>query len=126
MSFSNLLKPLSDTVNKVLDKFLPDRISEAEKAQIQQEMSGAIMDDLFKHQSVIAQLQLHKTGSKIVDGFRGIVRPVIAIGMFALYAYHKVETGFVFDEFDKAMVTTIFGFYFGLRSIEKFKNRAKN
>ena len=126
MSLSSLLKPVSDTVKTVLDKFLPDQISKSEKAQIQQEMSGAIMDDLFKHQSVIAQLQLHKTGSKLVDGFRGIVRPVIAIGMFSLYAYHKYATGFMFDEFDKAMVTTIFGFYFGLRSIEKFKNRANN
>lgn len=74
-----------------------------------------------------------QTGVKFVDGYRAMVRPSIAYGIFALFALHKIasisgfvhtgwhlsDLGMVWDSTDYNILSCVIGFYFGGRAFEK-------
>ncbi len=123
MSIFDFLGPIGDTINGVLDKFVGDKMNEKDKIALANEMKMAVMQDVQKHEESLVALQTYKSGSKIVDGIRAMVRPVIAFFFLFLFVADKFGMLEVaLTDFDRTVFSTIIGFYFLLRHREKIKN----
>ena len=124
MSIFDFLGPIGDTINGVLDKFVGDKMNEKDKIILANEMKLAVMQDVQKHEESLVALQTHKSGSKIVDGIRAMVRPVIAFFFLFLFVADKFGILAVsLTDFDRTVFSTIIGFYFLLRHREKLKHK---
>ncbi|GAH62371.1 unnamed protein product, partial [marine sediment metagenome] len=111
------------TINGVLDKFVGDKMNEKDKIILSNEMKLAIIKDVQKHEESLVALQTYKSGSKIVDGIRAMVRPVIAFFFLFLFVADKFGMLEVaLTDFDRTVFTSIIGFYFLLRHREKIKH----
>ena len=105
--FLDILKPAS----KILDKFIPDQ---ATKLKVELEMQALVykaMDKAREHDK--ASYGTHWSG-RIVDFFRGMVRPVITFTAFAYFIYMRVN-GFELPENDYYIIGGILAFWFGSR-----------
>lgn len=105
--FLDILKPAS----KILDKFIPDQ---ATKLKVELEMQALVykaMDKAREHDK--ASYGTHWSG-RVVDFFRGMVRPVITFTAFAWYIYARV-TGIALSQEDYAIVGGVLAFWFGSR-----------
>jgi len=124
MSIFDFLGPIGDTINGVLDKFVGDKMNEKDKIVLANEMKLAVMQDVQKHEESLVALQTYKSGSKIVDGIRAMVRPVIAFFFLFLFVADKFGILEVaLTDFDRTVFSTIIGFYFLLRHREKLKHK---
>lgn len=122
MSIFDFLGPIGNTINNVLDKFVGDKMNEKDKIILANEMKLAVMQDVQKHEESLVALQTYKSGSKIVDGIRAMVRPVIAFFFLFLFVADKFGMLEVaLTDFDRTVFTSIIGFYFLLRHREKVK-----
>jgi len=125
-SLLSLIKPVTSSVMKVLDKFIGTKMSEEVKAKISNELTYALMDDLQKHEEMIVKLQTWDTGSKVANGIRAMVRPIIALTFLFLYLADKFAWLAVqFTDFDRQIWAGIVGFYFILRTGEKIFSKDK-
>ena len=126
MSIFDFLGPVSDTINNVLDKFVGDKMGEKDKIVLANEMKMAVMKDVESHEKNLVDLQIHKSGSKIVDGIRALVRPVIAFVFLLLFVGDKFDLlAVALTDFDRSVFSSIIGFYFLLRHREKIKHSTK-
>ncbi len=88
---------------------------------------------------LIAQAQLYSTyhtGISWVDGFNGMVRPILAYSFFILYSVAKflqykailsaptgVYLDIIWSSEDQAIFAGIISFYFGQRTFSKMRNK---
>ena len=124
MSLFDIISTVGNTVTGILDKFVGDKIGDKERIELENQMKLAIMADIETHEKNIVALQTHKTGNKWVDGFRGLVRPLIALFFMGLFVADKF--GYLdrpLTQFDQWVMGSIISFYFVLREVGKFKNK---
>ena len=109
--FLDLLKP----AEKILDKFIPDK---ATKLKVELEFTKMIflgIDKAREHDK--ASYGTHWSG-RVVDFFRGMVRPVITFTAFAYFIYMRVN-GFELPENDYYIIGGILAFWFGGKFLSK-------
>lgn len=124
MSLFDFIGSITGTISNILDKIVGDKIDESDKEKLKNEMAIAIIADVQTHEKNIVELQTHKTGNKWVDGFRGIVRPLIALFFMGLFVADKFEwISKPLTDFDQWVMGSIISFYFVLREVGKFKNK---
>lgn len=127
MSIFDFVGSLGQTITGVLDKFLPDKMSEAEKAELENQIKLAISKDVADHEKRLIDLQTHRSGNAWVDGIRALVRPLIAVTFLFLFVADKFALlQFNFTDYDKNIFAGIVSFYFLLRTGEKMYFARKN
>ena len=109
--FLDILKP----AEKILDKFIPDK---ATKLKVELELQRLVYDSVNKaREHDKASYGVHWSG-RLVDFFRGMVRPVITFTAFAYFIYMRVS-GFELPESDYYLIGAILGFWFGGKFLNK-------
>ena len=112
---TDIIKGILAPAEKILDKFVPDQ---ATKLQVQLEMQKLIYesaDSAREHDK--ASYGDHWSG-RIVDFFRGMVRPTITFTAFAYFIYMRVE-GLTLPTEDYYIIGGILGFWFGGKLLSK-------
>ncbi len=110
------------------------------KLQMQQQMQGASerLEAINTQAGIVESANIYKTfysGNASTDKLNAIVRPVIALGFFALYCLLKILAFYSFQNFsatpfvvvyqtlwteeDAAVFAGIISFYFGNRAMNK-------
>lgn len=131
--WSLLVGPIFDTIKTVLNKTLPDKMSEAEKAQIQLELQTKLMDmdwnsiqkeyDDRSSARLLAQADVSK-GNWFSTVLAATVRPFfgyVVMGAFVtswlgpIFGLHALT----FDDVQKEVMVTVIYFFFGGRTVEK-------
>jgi hypothetical protein len=101
--------------------------------------SQAEANYFVEEQKRIGQQQSNdKTGIRWVDALNAIVRPVLALGFLALFSFIKIcivlntdiliivsDPSLVWNDEDSAIFAAIVSFYFGSRTLEKFRKGFK-
>lgn len=59
------------------------------------------------------------TGIKFVDGWNGIIRPLIATICVVLWVRALNQSGFVLTDWDQQIIGTVFGFFYADRVLSK-------
>ena len=86
------LTAVFNLVNKGVDKFLPDKISEVEKTILKNEMTMFMMTESKKEGSAFNQFVLDYEGAAkdhgpFIKWLRGVIRPILTIIIFAAYIW---------------------------------------
>ncbi len=68
----------------------------------------------------------YKTGITWIDAVHGLIRPLFALGLFALYVWTQYQNGFPWAEEDHAIFAGVISFYFGARYAYKLSNGSGN
>jgi len=112
----NIGKWLIDKVTGVADKFIP---SAKQRLAFKEKMLDIVHQLNDKYYDVIVKLQGQSSGSKLVDGFKHTVRPIIALAVLIewILARHGIVEPFTKEEM--YLLYGVFTFYFAGRSIEK-------
>ncbi len=126
-----ILGEILDLVGKAVDKIVPDANERQRlKAQLQLEVLKLSMEEkrlLFADLQSARELYKEELREKgvwsIVKSIRAMVRPTIAFSSVSFYIYAKLK-GIPLDQMDYALLWGVFGFYFGVRTLEKIKGRA--
>lgn len=124
----NLILPfLTGVLPDILKRVLPEKISEAEKATIQQNLTLELAKmDLQSVEAeyadrnsarLLAAADIAK-GNAFTGALAAIVRPLWGIGTFVIVAY-SVGSGYEIKAPLQAIIETLLMFYFGGRVIEK-------
>lgn len=101
--------------------------------------SQAEANYFVEEQKRIGQQQSNdKTGIRWVDALNAVVRPVMALGFLALFSFIKIsivlntdisiivsDPSLVWSDEDSAIFAAIISFYFGSRTLEKFRKGFK-
>ena len=140
-----IIGDILDLVNSGLDKIFPDK-NAALKAgidkkklanQLQLEIMKTAMQDkklMFQDMDSARDLykaELQKSQSKIAGFIRDVFRPIIGFAVFGLWIYNIIGpmiTGFprlALTNLDYSIILAVVGFYFGGRTIEKLRGKAR-
>lgn len=125
-----ILSDVFKLVDTAIDKIFPDA---NERMRIKSEMKLAILQQAMEEKRLLfTDLQnareLYKEELReqgvwsIVKSIRALVRPTIAFGAVGFYIYAKLN-GVPLSSLDYALIGGVFGFYFGMRSLEKIAGR---
>lgn len=126
---------LGDLLGKVIDKIAPDKMSEAEKAQLKVAAEKALRDDEFETGEAFRQFVLAYEGAaadmpRFIQIVRGLVRPLITYvaNSFFFYIVWLWFTGGSADlppnsemaiKLVFAVVLLVNGFWFGEKLIQR-------
>jgi len=140
-----IIGEILDLVNNGIDKIFPDK-NAALKAgidkdklanQLQLEMMKIAMEKnklMFQDMDSARDLykaELQKSQSKIAGFIRDIFRPVVGFAVFALWIYNIIApmvsglSRLELTNLDYSIILAVVGFYFGGRTIEKLKGKAR-
>jgi len=131
---SSLLNIGGKLVGEVVDRILPEKMSEGEKAQLKLkalEISNRLMMERYEQEikDTISARDFAAVESQQAPAFirilRGLVRPVIGLFCATLwgwgtilapyFGYQRIEL----SQFDYTILLSVFAFFFGLRTFEK-------
>ncbi len=116
-----LIKWLVDKITGVADKFIPD----AEKKLEFRENVLLIISELeSKFYDVIVKLQSISSGSKIIDGFKHTVRPIIALTILTEWMLARHGLAPEFTQNEMYLLGGVFAFYFVSRGVEKIVGKS--
>lgn len=151
---AELIKQGVGLLDGILDKIAPDKMSDGEKAQHRYDYEQAMQASITTQMSAFYDLVKTQMSSKInvvVDTFRGLVRPVITMTAWGFYCYikwilvHSLNSWFeaaikvpgadqlaltkefalaAFNFYDFLLLSTIIGFWFGGRELQRYMARA--
>ncbi|NPB03710.1 MAG: hypothetical protein GXO39_04775 [Thermotogae bacterium] len=118
-------------VDTAVDKILPDA---TEKERLKAQLKLSLLEHAMQEKKLLfADLQsareLYKEELReqgvwsAVKSLRALVRPFIALSSVGFYIYAKL-TGLPLDQWDYALLGGVFGFYFGVRTLEKVAGKA--
>lgn len=122
-----LLPLLSNLLPDVLRRVLPERISEAEQAQLAQQLQVELLKQdwqgielEFKDRDSARGLAAQEIakGNAWTSAAAAMVRPLWGIGCFVLVAY-SVLASYEIKPVLQSIIETVLMFYFGGRVIEK-------
>lgn len=90
-----LTKPVTGLIGKVLDKFVRDKVSEADLAKLKMEAGAMAAEELQKQENSFRGFVLEYEGrAKDLPhwllAFRGSVRPVLTYSLFGLWAWSHI------------------------------------
>ena len=111
-----MIKALIDTVMSVVGKFIPDP---DKKLEFKEKISTALIDNESEWRKDAVALQTATSGVKWIDGFKHLVRPVIAFAIVIQWYLYKFGVIEVWTQEDTLVFGAIIGFYFISRGIEK-------
>lgn len=111
-----MIKSIIDAVMGVIDKIIPDA---NKKIELKKEISTALIDNEAVWRTEAVKLQTHSSGVKWIDGFKHLIRPLIALCLFAQYTLWKFGLIEVWTKTDTYLLGAVVGFYFISRGIEK-------
>lgn len=125
-----IVSEVLDLVGTAVDKIFPDA---NKKEEVKAKIKLAILEQAMTEKKLLfADMQnareLYKEELReqgvwsVVRSIRAMVRPVIAFSSVAFYIYAKVE-GIALSQLDYALLMGVFGFYFGVRTIEKIARK---
>jgi len=126
-----LLSDILELVDTAIDKIFPDA---NKKEELKAQMKLAILQQAMEEKRLLfADLQnareLYKEELRekgvwsVVKSLRAMVRPTIAFSSVGFYIYAKLK-GIPLSQMDYALLMGVFGFYFGVRTIEKIAGRS--
>lgn len=131
--YSGAISSVADLLNGVLKRVLPEKMSESEKAQLQQQVTLELMKADWS--SVNAEFQDRASARQLAekDVDRGnwvsnflaaTVRPIWGYASLVVVAYPYLAGALhwpavTIDENTKSIIQTVIMFYFGGRTIEK-------
>lgn len=110
-------KWLVSSITDIAKTFIPTARKRLEFKQRVMEITMQLQDKYFE---AIIKLQSMSSGVKWVDGFKHLVRPIIALSILSVYLTHKyglIKTPLT--EMDYYLIYGVFGFYFASRGLEK-------
>lgn len=112
----DIIKWLIDKVMGVADKFIPDA---KERLKFRENILIIVSELESKFYDVIVKLQGQSSGSKLIDGFKHTVRPIIALAVLLqwILARHGLTPEFTQNEM--YLLYGVFAFYFASRGFEK-------
>lgn len=120
------LTAVFNLVNKGVDKFLPDKMSEVEKTTLQNQMTMFMMTESKKEGSAFNQFVLDYEGAAkdhgpFIKWLRGVIRPILTIIIFAAYIWGWAHPG-IWTVQQMAMLNPAFlivlAFWFGERAVK--------
>ena len=141
--WDTIVKPFAALVVPILDKFFPDKLNDAQKAQIQAEIENQVAKQALTQDSAFRSFTLALEGKaedvpNKVKIARAMVRPRLTYGIviaFLLYSvamflwppmvgvdgklFHLELYQSIGNTLEGAMYIVL-GFYFGSRTVEKF------
>jgi hypothetical protein len=115
-------------VNTGIDKFLPDKMSEAEKENLKKDLAIHATQESRKVDSDFRQFVLQYEGSaadvpKFIVVFRSLIRPVFTclIGYIDFLFFTTSTEGWSIDSISmlKAINIIVLGFWFGERALQR-------
>lgn len=128
-----------------VDKIFPDK-DEAlklgiDKQKIKNELELEVMKRSMEEKKLLFQdmdsarelykAELQKTQSKVAAFIRDVFRPVVGFAVFGMWIYNIIAPmgsgipRLELTQFDYSIILAVVGFYFGGRTIEKIKGKAK-
>jgi len=133
MAFLPFIGPAIDLVNGILKRVLPEKMSEAEKAQLQQQLSLELMKADWSQVAAEFKDRADARALAAIDVARGnafsnilaaTVRPVWGYATLIVVAYPYLAGALhwpavTIDDSTKDIVQMVIMFYFGGRTIEK-------
>ncbi len=111
-----MFKAIVDTVMSVVNKFIPDA---DKKLEVKEKISSALIDNEKNWRDSAVALQVHDSGVKWINGFKHLVRPVIALAIVIQWELYKFGVIDVWTKEDSIILGAVVGFYFISRGIEK-------
>lgn len=98
MIWKSLIKPVSDVINKTLDKIAGDKMSGAEKAQFKLEAQAMVIENLQHEEDNFREFVIEYEGAAkdlptSIQKLRGSVRPVLTYYLILLFSLGQ---GYVF------------------------------
>ena len=154
LNLGDVVKEGVGLVDSILDKIAPDKMSDGEKEQFRLTYEAQMQASITTQMGTFYDLVKTQMSSKvniIVDTFRGLVRPLITLTAWGFYCWIKwilvhalydwyqaaikvpsadtlaLTKEFVFSAFsfyDFLLLTTITGFWFGGRELQRYMARA--
>ena len=126
-----IISEIFGLIDTAIDKIFPDA---NKKEEIKAQMKIALLEQAMEEKRLLfADLQnareLYKEELRekgvwsVVKSIRAMVRPAIAYSSVAFYIYAKLQ-GIPLTQLDYALLMGVFGFYFGVRTIEKMARRS--
>jgi hypothetical protein len=126
-----IISDVLDLVGKAVDKVIPDA---NKREEIKAKLQFTVMEQALEEKKLIFQdlqnaRELYKEELReqgvypLVKSIRALVRPTIAFFSIGFYIYAKTHS-LPLTANDYYLFYGIYGFYFGLRTIEKFGGKA--
>lgn len=110
----NLAKWFTEKVLKTIIHLIP---AGKKRIEFREKMADIYFQLNDKYYDVIVKLQGQSSGTKFVDGFKHMVRPIIALVM--MYEQVAWNHGWSVNEPNQWITNGIIGFYFASRGLEK-------
>lgn len=154
LDVGSLVKEGVGLVDGILDKIAPDKMSDGEKEEFRLRYEAQMQASIATQMGTFYDMVKEQMSSKInvvVDTFRGLVRPIITLTAWGFYCYIKwilinaLNKWFVaacavpgadqlaltkefalaaFNFYDFLLLSTIIGFWFGGRELQRYMARA--
>jgi hypothetical protein len=131
--WQSLIGPLSGLVKEVVNRVLPQKLSEEERRKLEMEaeaLSAKLLMDKYAQEvedvvnARALAIKENENAPFLVRLIRGLFRPLAGFTCLIVWAYTIVSPTFggpelKLGQMDYFVILTVFSFYFGLRHLEK-------